>query len=211
MGPRSSVCMVYGLEPAKMNCQRLFNIFCLYGNISKIMFMKTKEGCAMIELADPESCGRAIENLNHTMVFGSKLRLDFSKHQYIEDIRQPHELPDGTNSFQDFRRDRNNRFDTPERAAKNRIIAPTKILHFYNVPKMEDQDMEEIFTSAGATAPTKIKWFPAKSEKSVSGLCEFDSTQEACEALVLANHTEIEGTNKKYPYSMKLCFSPATH
>merc|ERR1719416_48617 len=160
----------------------------------------------MIEMADPEACARAIENLNHTPMFGNKLRLDFSKHQYIEDIRQPHELSDGTNSFEDYHRDRNNRFDTQERAAKNRIIAPTKIVHFYNVPKMEDH-----YSSRGAPPPAKIKWFPAKSDKSVSGLCEFDSPQEACEALVLVNHMEIEGTNKKYPYCMKLCFSPATH
>merc|ERR1719495_152188 len=105
----------------------------------------------------------------------------------------------------------NNRFDTPDRAAKNRIIAPTKILHFYNVPKMEDTEMEDIFSRVGAPLPAKIKWFPAKSDKSVSGLCEFDSVQESCEAIVLVNHTEIEGTNKKYPYCMKLCFSPATH
>ena len=95
---------------------------------------------------------------------------------------------------------RNNRFDTPDRAAKNRIIAPTSILHFYNVPKMEDEEMEAIFTDRGAPAPNKVKWFPAKSDKSVSGLVEFDSVQEACESLVMINHTEIEGTNKKYPY-----------
>jgi len=206
-----SVVMIYGMEPDKFNCQRLFNLFCQYGNIVRIMFLKNKEGTAMVELDTQEAVNKAIQNLNHTPIFGLKLKLEWSKKDFIDEVKNPHQLCDGSISYGDFARDRNNRFDTPERAAKNRIIAPTKILHFYNVPKMEDQDMEEIFTSAGATAPTKIKWFPAKSEKSASGLCEFDSTQEACEALVLANHTEIEGTNKKYPYSMKLCFSPATH
>jgi len=205
-----SVLMIYGLEPAKFNCQRLFNLFCQYGNIVRIMFLKNKEGTAMVELDSPESVNKAIQNLNHVPIFGLKLKLEWSKKEFIEEVKHPHQLCDGSTSYTDFARDRNNRFDTPERAAKNRIIAPTKILHYYNVPKMEDQDMEDIYTSAGATAPTKIKWFPPKSEKSASGLCEFDSAQEACEALVLANHTEIEGT-KKYPFCMKLCFSPATH
>ncbi|KAL0180500.1 hypothetical protein M9458_022906, partial [Cirrhinus mrigala] len=31
----SSVAMVSGLHPAKMNCTRIFNLFCLYGNIEK--------------------------------------------------------------------------------------------------------------------------------------------------------------------------------
>lgn len=210
-GGGGAVCMIYGLEPDKFNCQRVFNIFCQYGNISRIMFLKNKEGTAMIEMDCPDSVDRSIHNLNHTAIFGLKLRLDWSKKQYIDEVRNPHELPDGSMSYGDFSRDRNNRFDTPERAAKNRVIAPTSILHFYNVPKMTDEEMEALFTDRGAPAPNKIKWFPAKSEKSVSGLTEFDSVQEACEAIALVNHTEIEGSNKKYPYCMKLCFSPATH
>lgn len=207
----AAVCMIYGLEPDKFNCQRVFNIFCQYGNINRIMFLKNKEGTAMIEMDSPESVDRSIANLNHTAIFGLKLRLDWSKKQYIDEVRNPHELQDGSMSYADFSRDRNNRFDTPERAAKNRVIAPTSILHFYNVPKMADEEMEALFTDRGAPAPNKVKWFPAKSEKSVSGLCDFDSVQEACEAIALVNHTEIEGSNKKYPYCMKLCFSPATH
>lgn len=34
--PPSSVTMVSGLHPAKMNCTRIFNLFCLYGNIEKV-------------------------------------------------------------------------------------------------------------------------------------------------------------------------------
>ena len=30
--------MVYGLNMEKMNCQRIFNLFCLYGNIVKVRF-----------------------------------------------------------------------------------------------------------------------------------------------------------------------------
>lgn len=32
----SSVAMVSGLHPFKMNCTRIFNLFCLYGNIEKV-------------------------------------------------------------------------------------------------------------------------------------------------------------------------------
>merc|ERR1719400_781616 len=208
---RSPVLMVYSLDPDRFNCQRLFNLLCLYGNIVKVNFLKSKEGCAMVEFSDPEAVDRAARNLNQLKMFGTRLRLEQSRKTHVEDIRKPHELPDGTDSFQSFLRDRNNRFDTPERAAKNRIIPPTQILHFYNVPKMEDEEMEALFVDKGSSTPNKIKWFPAKSDKSVSGLVEFDNVQEACEALVMVNHTEIEGTNKKYPYCMKLCFSPATH
>jgi len=35
-GGDSPVLMVYGLNPDKMNCDRLFNIFCLYGNVINV-------------------------------------------------------------------------------------------------------------------------------------------------------------------------------
>merc|ERR1719431_1067770 len=114
-----------------------------------------------------DAVNKAIQNLNHTAIFGLKLRLDWSKKEYIDEVRNPHELMDGSISYGDFSRDRNNRFDTPERAAKNRIIAPTSILHFYNVPKLQDEEMEQLFVERGAPAPNRVKFFPAKSEKSV--------------------------------------------
>lgn len=43
MGPPSSsqqgaVVMVYGLNMAKLNCERLFNLFCLYGNVVRVSY-----------------------------------------------------------------------------------------------------------------------------------------------------------------------------
>lgn len=33
---QGSVLMVYGLNAEKMDCQRLFNLFCLYGNVVRV-------------------------------------------------------------------------------------------------------------------------------------------------------------------------------
>ena len=45
---------------------------------------------------------------------------------------QCYELDDGTSSFKDFHGSRNNRFTSPEQAAKNRIQHPSNVLHFFN-------------------------------------------------------------------------------
>lgn len=45
---------------------------------------------------------------------------------------QCYELEDGTSSFKDFHGSRNNRFTSPEQAAKNRIQHPSNVLHFFN-------------------------------------------------------------------------------
>ena len=35
----SPVLMVYGLEPSKINADKVFNIFCLYGNVERVSEM----------------------------------------------------------------------------------------------------------------------------------------------------------------------------
>lgn len=35
-GGASSVVMVYGVEQDKLNCDRLFNLLCLYGNVLRV-------------------------------------------------------------------------------------------------------------------------------------------------------------------------------
>lgn len=35
----SPVIMVYGLDPFKINADRIFNIFCLYGNVERVSFL----------------------------------------------------------------------------------------------------------------------------------------------------------------------------
>ena len=33
------VLMVYGLDKKKINCEKIFNLFCLYGNVCKVSFV----------------------------------------------------------------------------------------------------------------------------------------------------------------------------
>jgi len=206
------VLMVYSLDTDRFNCQKLFNLLCLYGNVVKINFLKSKDGCAMVEFEDSVSVERACRNLNHSKVFGSRLRLEPSRKDRVEDIRKPHELPDGTDSFESFFRDRNNRFDTPERAAKNRVMPPTRVLHFYNTPHLSEDQMGDLFVDHEAACPTNVRWFESKKEgtRTGSGVVEFETVEDAVEALVLVNNLKVEGVQGEAEgreFDMKLCFS----
>jgi len=204
----SSVTMVYGLNCDKMNCNKLFNLFCLYGNVVRIKFLKTKEGCAMIQMGDGPSVERAVASLNNITFFESKMQLGFSKQAFLADVQQPYELPDGSPSFMDFMGNKNNRFINPEMASKNRIQPPSKILHFFNTPPgLEAADIEEIFVDQGTPRPKCVKMFPSKTERSSSGLIEFENLSEALESLLIANHVPVDNPTGKFPYIMKLCFS----
>jgi len=206
---RGPVLMLYGLEASKFNCARLFNLLCVYGNVRRIMFLKNKEGTAMVQMDSPEAVSRVMDNLSQTTIFGSPIRADWSKKDCVTEVRQPFLLPDGTDNYATFETDRNNRFDTPQRAARNRILPPGTELLFFNVPKLEDSELEEVFTKSGATVPIRIKWFPSSSgSKAASGVVEFATVEEAVNALVLCNHTQVEGNKgARYPFVMKLSFS----
>ncbi|KAI1229594.1 Heterogeneous nuclear ribonucleoprotein L, partial [Lamprotornis superbus] len=163
----SPVLMVYGLDQAKMNCDRVFNVFCLYGNVEKVSltcpvpdvsqvkFMKSKPGAAMVEMADGYAVDRAITHLNNNFMFGQKLNVWWDwgwawgslgpgvcpsstpscpGRQHAIMPGQSYGLEDGSCSYKDFSGSRNNRFSTPEQAAKNRIQHPSNVLHFFNAP-----------------------------------------------------------------------------
>lgn len=209
-GQQGCVMMAYGLNHKKMNADRLFNILCLYGNICRIKFLKSKEGCAMIQMGDPLAVERSVSNLNTAVFFESKLQLGYSKQAFLNDVQQPFTLPDGTPSFKDFVGNRNNRFSNPEAASKNRILAPSKMLHFFNAPfGVSEDEMKKVFEDNGAKPPMNVKLFQSKtkSERSSSGLLEFDDDSEALEALAFCNHVPISNPNGKFPFILKLCFS----
>ncbi|KAL1124575.1 hypothetical protein AAG570_001199 [Ranatra chinensis] len=209
-GGTGCVMMAYSLDPNKANPDRLFNLFCLYGNVIRIKFLKTKEGCAMIQMGDSISVERCIHHLKNAPLFGSTLQLGFSKQTFLSEVAQPYTLPDNSPSFKDYSGNKNNRFMNPNMASKNRIQGPAKILHFFNTPP--DVTEELLFTAFDekqVKKPNLIKLFPKKGERSSSGLMEFDEVSDAINALVYCNHTPIKNPGKYcwlgilYPYIYK--------
>uniref|UniRef100_UPI0035900792 heterogeneous nuclear ribonucleoprotein L-like n=1 Tax=Myxine glutinosa TaxID=7769 RepID=UPI0035900792 len=206
-GASSKVLMVYGFDPDRVNCDHVFNVLCLYGNVEKVKFMKSKPGAAMVEMGDPYAVDRAIVHLNQASIFDRRINLCVSKQLAIAPS-QSYELPDNTSSYKDFAACRNNRFTNPEKAAKNRIQQPSSILHFFNAaPDINEEKMNEMCETAEIKKPTIFKAFTGKSDKSASGLLEWDSKNDAMEALAILNHVQMKNPSGQYPYTLKLCFS----
>ncbi|XP_006638602.2 heterogeneous nuclear ribonucleoprotein L-like [Lepisosteus oculatus] len=208
----SSVAMVSGLHLSKMNCARVFNLFCLYGNIEKVKFMKSVPGTALVEMGDEYAVDRAITHLNSIKVFGKRLNVCVSK-QHAVIPSQVFELEDGTSSYKDFAMTRNNRFSSAGQASKNIIQPPSCVLHFYNVPPcVTEEELQQLCTEHDVPGFIKFKVFDAKpSSKTISGLLEFDTKADAVEVLTVLNHYQIRIPNGSNPYTLKLCFSTSSH
>lgn len=168
----------------------------------------------MVQMGDSLAVERAITNLNNVVIFDKKLQLGFSKQSFLADQMQPSDLPDGTPCFKDLSQSRNNRFSSPEAASKNRIQQPAKVLHFFNAhPDSTESTIRQIFIENGVQDPACVKMFKAKSERSASGLVEWENVSDAIEAVISCNHVEMPNPNLggRYPYTFKLCFSSALH
>ena len=72
--------MVYGLDATTSNTDRLFNLVCLYGNVARIKFLKTKEGTAMVQMGDSVAVERCVQHLNNIPIGSSgKLQIAYVK------------------------------------------------------------------------------------------------------------------------------------
>lgn len=157
------VMMVYGLNHEKVNCDRLFNLFCLYGNVVRVKFLRSKEGCAMVQMGELSAVDRCVTTLNSLPFFGCEMQLSYSKQAFLNDVAQPFDLPDGSPSFTDFMGNRYNRFTNPEAASKNRISAPAKVLHFFNAPHgCTEDEMVDLFKESCSITPSAVRFFPSK-------------------------------------------------
>ncbi|KAM9726435.1 heterogeneous nuclear ribonucleoprotein L-like isoform 2-T2 [Menidia menidia] len=208
----SSVAMVGGLHPSKMNCTRLFNLFCLYGNIEKVKFMKSLPGTALVEMGDEYAVDRAITHLTGIKLFGKRLNVCVSRQRAVIPS-QVFELEDGSSSYKDFAMTRNNRFSNAGQASKNIIQPPSAVLHYYNAPPCTSQDqLLKLCAEHDVPGFVKFKIFDAKpSSKTISGLLEFKNKTEALEVLTILNHYQIRILNGSNPYTLKLCFSTSSH
>ncbi|XP_075915548.1 heterogeneous nuclear ribonucleoprotein L-like isoform X1 [Petromyzon marinus] len=205
----NKVLMVYGLDAERFNCDRVFNILCLFGDVEKVKFLKSKPGAAMVEMGDQYAVHRAVFHLNMSQIFGNKINLCASRQRSIAP-GQAFELPDGTDSYRDYAGSRNHRYADSEKAAKNRNQRPTAVLHFFNAPTDITAEMfAQLCDEMSIARPRSFKVFSGKTDRSVSGLMEWETKNDAMEALACINHHPLKNANVPYLYTLKLCFSTA--
>ncbi|KAI0987821.1 hypothetical protein GJ496_005483 [Pomphorhynchus laevis] len=101
------VLLVNNLNPEKMNCDYLFNFLCVYGNVYRIKFLRSREGCAMAQMNQSEALTVFLRQINNTYLFGSKLSISISKQEYLEPVIKPFTLPDGSLYYMDYENSRN--------------------------------------------------------------------------------------------------------
>jgi len=207
-----SCLLVYGLNEEKFGPRKLFNLLCIFGNVNKIKFMKTKAGSALVEMQGQEATQRIMEVLRQIHCFGSELIAKNSKQQEIIERQQDDEskLPNGELYYMNFMGSRDQRFSSPLDRSKNRLQTPKKTLHAYNLPNgIPEEALLKLFEDQGCAVPQEVKFVENKYKeeaKKIGANVVFGSVNEATEALVLANHMIYHDPNSR-KFTVKLCYS----
>ncbi|XP_059431957.1 polypyrimidine tract-binding protein homolog 3-like [Corylus avellana] len=176
------------LNPDKIDEDKLFNLFSLYGNIVRIKLLRSKPDHALIEMGDGFQAELAVHFLKGALLFGKRLEVNYSKYPSITPAPDTH----------DYSNSNLNRFN--RNAAKNYryCCSPTKMIHVSTLP--QDITEEEILSHLeehGTIANTKV--FEANGKKQALAL--FETEEQATEALVCKHASSIDGSIIRISFS----------
>ncbi|PON96230.1 HnRNP-L/PTB, partial [Trema orientale] len=167
---------------------KLFNLFSIYGNIVRIKLLRNKPDHALVQMGDGFQAELAVHFLKGAMLFGKRLEVNFSKHPNITQGADTHE----------YMNSNLNRFN--RNAAKNYryCCSPTKIIHLSSLP--QDLTEEEIVNHLEEHGPiVNTKLFEMNGKK--QALVMFESEELATEALVCKHATSLGGSIIRISFS----------
>ncbi|XP_018676606.2 polypyrimidine tract-binding protein homolog 3 isoform X2 [Musa acuminata AAA Group] len=167
------------LNPDKIDEDKLFNLFSIYGNIVRIKLLRNKPDHALVQMGDGFQAELAVHFLKRALLFGKRLELNFSKYPNITPAADTHEYAGSSL----------NRFNN--NAVKNYkyCCSPTKMIHLSSLP--QDVTEEDIVTHLEEHGTiVNVKLFEVNGKK--QALVLFEDEEQATEALVCKHANTID-------------------
>lgn len=170
--------IVSNLNPDKIDEDKLFNLFSLYGNIVRIKLLRSKPDHALVEMSDGFQAELAVHFLKGATLFGKRLEVNFSKYPNITPSPDTH----------DYQNSNLNRFNRNVAKHYRYCCSPTKMIHLSSIPEdITEEEIIDLMEEHGTVISTKL--FEANSKK--QALVLFQTEEQATEALVCKNATSV--------------------
>ncbi|KAJ8447041.1 hypothetical protein Cgig2_033610 [Carnegiea gigantea] len=180
--------IVSNLNPDKIDEDKLFNLFSLYGNIVRIKLLRSKPDHALVEMSDGFQAELAVHFLKGATLFGKRLEVNFSKYPNITPSPDTH----------DYQNSNLNRFNRNVAKHYRYCCSPTKMIHLSSIPEdITEEEIIDLMEEHGTVISTKL--FEANSKK--QALVLFETEEQATEALVCKNATSVGGSIIRISFS----------
>lgn len=187
IGGGTPVVLVSNLNEEKINCDMLFTLFGVYGDVVRVKILFNKKDTALIQFNHAQQAQTAITHLSGVKVYGKEIKVTASKHNSVSMPKEG----DENNLTKDFTSSPLHRFKKPGSKNFQNIFPPSRTLHLSNIPESTSEDeLVDAFTETGTV--TEFRFFP-KDRK--MALVTMASTEEAIDALVKMHNYKITESN----------------
>ncbi|URD77476.1 polypyrimidine tract-binding protein [Musa troglodytarum] len=167
------------LNPDKIDEDKLFNLFSIYGNIVRIKLLRNKPDHALVQMGDGFQAELAVHFLKGALLFGKRLELNFSKYPNITPAADTHEYAGSSL----------NRFSNNSVKHYKYCCSPTKMIHLSSLPQdVTEEDIVSRLEEHGAIV--NVKLFEVNGKK--QALVLFEDEEQATEALVCKHANTID-------------------
>ncbi|KAL4288728.1 hypothetical protein AHAS_Ahas19G0315200 [Arachis hypogaea] len=180
--------LVSNLNPDRIDEDKLFNLFSIYGNIVRIKLLRNKPDHALIQMGDGFQAELAVHFLKGATLFGKRLEVNFSKHPNITPGADTHEYANSNL----------NRFN--RNAAKNYryCCSPTKIIHLSTLPQdVTEDEILNLLEEHGTIVNSKVFEMNGKKQ----ALVQFETEELATDALVCKHASSLSGSVIRISFS----------
>uniref|UniRef100_A0A2P2IAI3 Polypyrimidine tract-binding protein 1-like n=2 Tax=Hirondellea gigas TaxID=1518452 RepID=A0A2P2IAI3_9CRUS len=188
------VLFVNNLDEGKVDCDALFTLFGVFGDVYRVKIIYKKKSSALVQMANISQANLASNYLNHHILYGEEIYVTQSKYQDIQMPRQS-EADGLTKDYSNSRAHRFKRIDS--RNFKN-VCAPSPILHIAN---LHDSATEEALMHVFADYDIrKIQFFKTNH---AMALVETPDSDISSQILIKFHNSELCGRNMKISFSRK--------
>eukprot|EP00256_Glycine_max_P054373 XP_014621203.1 polypyrimidine tract-binding protein homolog 3 isoform X3 [Glycine max] len=180
--------LVANLNPDRIDEDKMFNLFSIYGNIVRIKLLRNKPDHALIQMGDGFQAELAVHFLKGAMLFGKRLEVNYSKHANITQGADTHEYANSNL----------NRFN--RNAAKNYryCCSPTKMIHLSTLPQdITEEEIVSLLEEHGTIVNSKVFEMNGKKQ----ALVQFETEEQATEALVCKHASPLSGSVVRISFS----------
>eukprot|EP01068_Selenidium_serpulae_P003483 Selendium_serpulae@DN3091_c0_g1_i2.p1 len=198
---QSPVLIVYNVPHEQVTVQMLFNLFSLYGNVTRVKMIRDKPNTALVQFSSPTFSTMAKTYLNEAEMFGSRINVLPSKHF---EVKLPMRADDegGPSKTREFLpgEQRYNKADELEKYQKS-ACKPTATLFVANVPDdVTKEDFDALFLGTVEIQSCSIRPTKPGSNKRIV-LLKLATPEQALNAVCTFHNADIRGSNVKLAFS----------
>lgn len=180
--------LVSNLNTEKIDEDKLFNLFSIYGNIIRIKILRNKPDHALIQMGDGLQAELAVHYLKGAMLFDKRMEVNYSKHPQVTSA------PD----TRDYSTSKLNRFNRNMVKNYRYCCAPTKMIHISSLPpEVTEDEIISHLEPHGNVVNSKLFEINGKKQ----ALVLFENEEQSTEALVSKHATTIDGLTIRISFS----------